>query len=47
LAVSLASGAAASEAVEPPHAESKKVATEAKAMIFNVFVIPQTIWANL
>jgi hypothetical protein len=47
LAVSLAFGAAASEAVEPPHAESKKVATEAKAMIFNVFVIPQTILANL
>jgi hypothetical protein len=46
LAVSLTSGAAVSVVVEEPQAESANVATEAKAMSFNVFVILQTIGAN-
>ena len=46
LAVSLTSGAAVSLVVEEPQAESANVATEARAMSFNVFVILQTIGVN-
>jgi hypothetical protein len=45
LAVSLTSGAAVSVVVEL-HAESANVATEARAISFNVFVMLQTIGVN-